>query len=140
MDPQTESTETDSQKTDAEEIPIPEELPILPLSGVVLFPGMAAPLMVGQKNYIQLVDEAVVRDTLIGVTSNQQPEADKEPEIATLSKVGTAAKVLKMMQLPTGGVSFLVQGLSRIRIEEYTKQDPYFVARVRKLEEKPSKD
>jgi ATP-dependent Lon protease len=140
MDPQTELTAIDSKKTDAEEIPIPEELPILPLSGVVLFPGMAAPLMVGQKNYIQLVDEAVVQDTLIGVTSNQQPEEDKEPDIATLSRVGTAAKVLKMMQLPTGGVSFLIQGLSRIRIEEYTKQEPYFVARVRKLEEEPSKD
>ncbi len=107
MDPQTELTAIDSKKTDAEEIPIPEELPILPLSGVVLFPGMAAPLMVGQKNYIQLVDEAVVQDTLIGVTSNQQPEEDKEPDIATLSRVGTAAKVLKMMQLPSGGVSFL---------------------------------
>ena len=140
MDPQTEPTAVDSEKTDAEEIPIPEEIPILPLSGVVLFPGMAAPLMVGQKNYIQLVDEAVVQDTLIGVTSNQQPEADKEPDIATLSRVGTAAKVLKMMQLPTGGVSFLVQGVSRIRIEEYTKQEPYFVARVKKLEEEPSKD
>jgi ATP-dependent Lon protease len=127
-------------KPDDEEIPIPEELPILPLSGVVLFPGIAAPLMVGQKNYIQLVDEAVVQDRLIGVTSNQQPEADKEPDIETLSRVGTAAKVLKMMQLPTGGVSFLVQGLSRIQIEEYTKREPYFVARVRKLEEQPSQD
>jgi ATP-dependent Lon protease len=95
--------------------------------------------MVGQKNYIRLVDEAVVQDTLIGVTSNQQPEADKEPDIATLSRVGTAAKVLKMMQLPTGGVSFLVQGLSRIRIEDYTKKEPYFVARVKKLEEEPSR-
>jgi len=140
MDPQTEPMARDIDKTDAEEIPIPEELPILPLSGVVLFPGMAAPLMVGQKNYIQLIDEAVVQDGLIGVTSNQRPEADEEPDIATLSRVGTAAKVLKMMQLPMGGVSFLVQGLSRIRIEEYTKQKPYFVARVRKLEEQPSKD
>ena len=140
MDPQTKPTAIDGEKEEAEEILIPEEIPILPLSGVVLFPGMAAPLMVGQKNYIQLVDEAVVQDGLIGLTSNQQPEPDKEPDIATLSRVGTAVKVLKMMQLPTGGLSFLVQGLSRIRIEEYTKQEPYFVARVKKLEEKPSKD
>ena len=61
MDPQTERMAIDGEKPDAEEILIPEELPILPLSGVVLFPGMAVPLMVGQKNYIQLVDEAVVR-------------------------------------------------------------------------------
>ncbi len=140
MDPQTEPTPKGNEMLEAEEIPFPEELPILPLSGVVLFPGIAAPLMVGQKNYIKLVDEAVVQDTLIGVTSNQQPEAEKEPEIATLSRVGTAAKVLKMMQLPTGGVSFLVQGLSRIRIEEYTRQEPYLVARVKKLEEEPSND
>ena len=91
MDSQTEQAAKEIVKTDAEETPMPDELPILPLSGVVLFPGIAAPLMVGQKNYIQLVDEAVVQDRLIGVTSNQQPEADKEPDIATLSKVGTAA-------------------------------------------------
>ncbi len=140
MDPQSDPIATNPGETDAEEIPIPEELPILPLSGVVLFPGIAAPLMVGQKHYIQLVDDAVVKDQLIGVTANEQPEADKDPDIATLSKVGTAAKVLKMMQLPTGGVSFLVQGMARIRIEEYTQREPYFVARVRKLAEQPSQD
>ena len=145
MDPQTKPKATESEnrdggKTDAETISIPEELPILPLSGVVLFPGIAAPLMVGQKEYIQLVDDAVVGDGLIGVTVNQRPEADQEPSIENLCKVGTAVKVLKMMQLPTGGVSFLVQGMARIRIEEYTRQEPYLVARVRKLEERPSQD
>ncbi len=140
MDPQTEGAPKAALTKDAEDMPIPEELPILPLSGVVLFPGIAAPLMVGQKNYIQLVDEAVVQERLIGVTSNQQPEADQEPDAETLSGVGTAAKVLKMMQLPTGGVSFLVQGLSRIEIGEYTQKEPYFIARVKRLEEQPSKD
>jgi len=140
MDPQTEAKETERDRRDTEEVSIPAELPILPLSGLVLFPGIAAPLMVGQQNYIQLVDDAVVGDRLIGVTANRQPEADREPSIDSLSRVGTAARVLKMMKLPTGGVSFLVQGLARIRIGEYTKQEPYFVARVRKLEDQPSQD
>ena len=140
MDPQSEAVAAEIHKTDTDEVSIPDELPILPLSGLVLFPGMAAPLMVGQKNYIQLVDDAVVGDSLIGVTANQQPEPDQEPSVENLSKVGTAAKVLKMMKLPTGGVSFLVQGLARIHIGEFTKQKPYFVARISKLEERPSKD
>jgi ATP-dependent Lon protease len=140
MDPQSELAEKGTERRADEDFSIPEELPILPLSGLVLFPAVAAPLMVGQKNYIQLVNEAVVQDRLIGVTCNQEPEADKEPETEVLSKVGTAAKVLKMMQLPTGGVSFLVQGVARIRIERYTKKEPYFVARVTRLEEQPSQD
>ena len=140
MDSQSEPMATKIDRADPQEVSIPEELPILPLSGLVLFPGIAAPLMVGQENYIQLVDDAAVGDQLIGVTSNRQPDPDKEPTVETLSRIGTAAKVLKMMKLPTGGVSFLVQGLARIRIEEYTKKEPYFVARVKKLEEQPSQD
>ena len=60
MDPQSEPMAADIEKMMTEEASIPEELPILPLSGLVLFPGIAAPLMVGQENYIQLVDDAVV--------------------------------------------------------------------------------
>jgi ATP-dependent Lon protease len=85
MDPQSEPMATEIDRTDAEEVSIPEELPILPLSGIVLFPGIAAPLMVGQENYIQLVDDAAVGDQLIGVTTNQQPDPDKEPSVETLS-------------------------------------------------------
>ncbi len=138
MDPQTELMEGEAEKRDGEETRIPEELPILPLSGLVLFPHLVAPLMVGRKNHIQLVDDAVVGDRLIGVVASEKPEGDEEPSPKNLFKKGTAAKVLKMMKLPTGGVSFLVQGVARIEIEEYVKEEPYFVARVKKLEEAPA--
>ena len=126
-------------KEEKEEVPIPAELSILPLSGIVLFPRIVVPLMVGQENYIQLVDDAVVADRLIGVVASRQ-KPDEEPAPESLYRVGTAAKVLKMMKLPTGGMSFLVQGIARIRIEEFTKTEPYLVGRVRRLVDEASKD
>ncbi|MEW6440320.1 MAG: endopeptidase La [bacterium] len=126
-------------KEDKEEAPIPDELSILPLSGVVLFPRIVVPLMVGQENYVQLVDEAVMSDRLIGVAASRQ-KPDEEPSPESLYRVGTAAKILKMMKLPTGGVSFLVQGITRIRIHEFTRRTPYLTARVTRLEEVGSAD
>ncbi len=138
MDPQSESLKGQFEITDPKETPIPEEIPILPLSGIVLFPQIIAPFMVSQENFVQLVDDAVLRDGLIGVVANEKKDPEQDPTPESLFRKGTAGKVLKMMKLPTGGVSFLVQGLARVEIEEYTAQDPYFRARVRRLEEIPS--
>jgi ATP-dependent Lon protease len=93
---------------------------------------------VSQENFVQLVDDAVLRDGLIGVVANEKKDPEQDPTPESLFRKGTAGKVLKMMKLPTGGVSFLVQGLARVEIEEYTAQDPYLRARVRRLEEIPS--
>lgn len=126
-------------REEKDEIPVPDELSILPLSGVVLYPRIVVPLMVAQENYVKLVDEAVVADRLIGVSaSRQKPEEEPTPE--SLYRVGTAAKVLKMMKLPTGGMSFLVQGVARIRIETFLRAEPYIIARVTRLEEEASQD
>jgi len=126
------------EKPGGEEISIPEELPILPLSGIVLFPQVIAPFMVAQENFVQLVDDAVLRDGIIGVVPNKSPDPDKDPVPENLFPRGTAGKVLKMMKLPTGGVSFLVQGIARVEVGEFTVREPYFKARVRRLEEVPS--
>jgi len=126
-------------REEKDEIQVPDELSILPLSGVVLYPRIVVPLMVAQENYVKLVDEAVVADRLIGVAaSRQKPEEEPTPD--SLYRVGTAAKVLKMMKLPTGGMSFLVQGVARIRIETFLRTEPYIVARVTRLEEEASQD
>jgi ATP-dependent Lon protease len=138
MDPQKESLKTTEEKTGGEEISTPEELPILPLSGMVLFPHVIAPFMVAQENFVQLVDDSVLRDGLIGVVANRNQEPEKEASLETLFPKGTLAKVLKMMKLPTGGVSFLVQGLARVELGEFTALDPYFKARVRRLEDRTS--
>jgi ATP-dependent Lon protease len=140
MDPQKEPLKDTEEKTGGEEISIPEELPILPLSGIVLFPHVIAPFMVAQENFVQLVDDSVLRDGLIGVVANRNLEPEKEPSPETLFPRGTLAKVLKMMKLPTGGVSFLVQGIARVELGEFTALDPYFKARVRRLEDRTSQE
>ena len=140
MDPQSEILPGAKETVEEEEISIPEELPILPISGIVLFPQIIAPFMVAQENFVQLVDEALLKDGIIGVVANKSPEPEKDPSPDGLFPKGTAAKVLKMMKLPTGGVSFLVQGLARVTIEEYTSLEPYFQARVTRVEEQPSQN
>ncbi len=139
MDLQGETLHMTGGKEEKEEVQIPEELSILPLSGIVLFPRIVVPLMVGQEYYVQLVVDAVVGDRFIGVAARRQ-KPDEEPAPESLYRVGTAAKVLKMMKLPTGGMSFLVQGMGRIRIEEFSRTEPYLVARVRRLVDEASRD
>ena len=121
MDPIQEELLQADAKGPKEPLPIPEELPILPLSGIVLFPDIIAPLLVGKENYVRLVDEAVLGDKLIGVVAQKKSDEEQEPSPDNLFSVGTAAKVLKMMKLPTGGVSFIIQGISRIKVEQYEK-------------------
>ena len=140
MDSQGDTVQAATEEVRSDETPIPEELSILPLSGLVLFPQIIAPLMVQQESFVRLVDEAVVEERLIGVVANRAGEGEEEPSPEGLYPVGTVARVLKMMKLPTGGVSFLVQGVSRIRIGEYTSQEPYFVAKVERLKERISGD
>jgi len=134
MESQSESGSALQESSGGEEMSIPEELPILPLSGIVLFPHVIAPFMVAQEPFVQLVDDAVLRDGLIAVVPNKSQDPEKDPVPESLFPRGTAGKVLKMMKLPTGGVSFLVQGLVRVELGAFTAREPYFKARVRRLE------
>ena len=138
MDPRSESPKTNKMETGGEEPSIPEELPILPLSGIVLYPLVIAPFMVAQENFVQLVDDAVLGDGIIGVVTNKAEDPAQDPVPESLFPRGTAGKVLKMMKLPTGGVSFLVQGLARVQVGTFTARDPYFKARVVPLADVPS--
>jgi len=140
MDPQDEALRENKEKRESRETPIPEELPLLPLSGIVLFPQVIAPFMVGQENFVQLVDDAVLRDGFIGVVANRKQDPEQDPTPESLYRMGTVGKVLKMMKLPTGGVSFLVQGIRRMEVLEYVEQEPYFRARVRTLSDEASEE
>jgi len=140
MDLKSEPLASDQAQGETEEVEIPEELPILPLSGVVLFPQIIAPFMVGQENFMQLVDEAVLKDGIIAVVANRNPDPEQDPKPEGMYPKGTAAKILRMIKLPTGGMSFLAQGLVRIEIGEFTAVEPYFRARVRKLADQPFRD
>jgi len=113
---------------------IPEEIPLLPVVDVALFPKMVMPLMIWEKNWVQLVDEALMKDHLIGLVmvqgKGQDPLTTKD-----LYSYGTVGSILKMAKVPEGGVRLMVQGLSRFKIEEFTATNPYFKARIEVLKD-----
>ncbi len=109
--------------------PIPSELPILPLRGIVVFPQTAIPLTVGQPRSIRLVDEVATTGRIIGLFAAKDP-MQETPGPDEIYKIGTLAQIHRLFRAPDGTIRLLVQGLSRIRIEAYTTQEPYLKAKV----------
>jgi ATP-dependent Lon protease len=107
----------------------PDVLPILPLRGVVVFPGTAVPLTVGQPRSIKLVDEVVMGDKLVGLVAATNPELET-PGPNDLYRVGTIATVHRLLRAPDGTVRLLVQGMERFRLGEFIEEEPYLRARI----------
>jgi ATP-dependent Lon protease len=119
-----------SGEDDSEDGPeIPSELPILPIRDAVIFPLTAVPVSVGQPRSIQLVDEVAVGDRVVGLVTARDQEVE-EPGAEDLFQVGTAAVILRMLKVQDGSLRILVQGLERIRIQEFTQEKPYLKAKV----------
>ncbi len=111
-----------------------QELPMLPLRGVVVYPMMWLPLTVGQPRSIRLIDEALgdSEPRIIGLVTSKNPEND-QPTPDEIYDVGTIAVVHRMLRAPDGTIRLIVQGLERIRIDEYTESDPYLRAKVTEI-------
>lgn len=107
---------------------LPQTLPILGLSDIVIFPGMVAPLLVETPQSIKLIDDVVAGDRLLGVALQRKPEAEN-PTPEEMHEVGCATRLLKMLKFPDNTVRVLVEGLWRIRIKEYVNHDPYLSAK-----------
>ncbi|HUT83126.1 MAG TPA: endopeptidase La [Thermodesulfobacteriota bacterium] len=117
------------------EITAYRDLPVLPLKEVVLYPKMVLPLMVGDKNSIRLIDDALVKDKTIAMVAIKEGEVEEvKPE--TLFGIGTSAVILKMVKISEDLVRLLVQGVNRIQIEGYVQTTPYLRANATVLEDK----
>jgi ATP-dependent Lon protease len=114
---------------DDQEPELPDVLPVLPLRGIAVFPQTAIPLTVGQPRSIRLVDDVASSNRLVGLFAAVDPalEVPAPDEIYT---TGTLAQIHRLFRAPDGTIRLLVQGLSRIEIEEYTTTEPYLQARV----------
>src|ERR1700677_479466 len=117
--------ETDNEGLN--DIEIPKELPVLPLRNTVLFPGVVLPITVGRDKSIKAVSDAYKADKLIGVIA-QKDSTVEEPTISDLEEIGTVAKIAKLIKMPDGGTTIIIQGKKRFKIEEITSEDPYFKA------------
>ncbi len=128
----------DEDEADADGAMFPGELPILPLRNTVLFPGVVIPITVGRDKSIKAVNDAYKTDKLIGVVA-QKDSSIEEPTVSDLEDVGTVAKVVKLIKMPDGGTTIIIQGRKRFKIEEITAEDPYFKATIKVLDEETLK-
>ncbi len=118
----------------AEDDKIPDELALLPLRNTVLFPGVVLPITVGRDKSIKAVNDAYKGDKLIGVVA-QKDSTIEDPAVADLSEVGTVARIVKLIKMPDGGTTIIIQGRRRFRIVAITEEDPYFKARIGLLQD-----
>ena len=117
----------DEAKMHKEEIP--DELPILPVRNTVLFPGVVLPITVGRDKSINLIKDAYKGDKIIGVFAQNDQDVE-EPTINHLFEVGTVARILKMLKMPDGSSTVIIQGTRRVKAQEYLQVEPYFKAKV----------
>jgi ATP-dependent Lon protease len=113
---------------------IPNEIPILPLRNTVLFPGVVLPITVGRDKSIKAVNDAYKTDKLIGVLA-QKDSGVEDPTMNELVDVGTIARIIKVIKMPDGGTTVILQGKRRFKVGTITTDDPYFKAQVILLQE-----
>ena len=127
----------DEEQINKEETP--NILPILPLRNTVLFPGVIIPITIGRDRSIKLIKETYKGDKIIGVLS-QKDATIEMPEVSDLNTVGTVAHILKMLRMPDGNITAIIQGRKRFELGEMMQEEPYYKASVTELvEAKPSK-
>jgi len=122
------------QDSDLKPDDLPEELSILPIKNTVLFPGVVIPITVGRQKSIKLVKKAYQGTRIIGVLAQKNPQAE-EPAVDDLYKTGTVARIIKMLVLPDGNTTIIIQGKSRFHMREVVQEDPYLTARIDLLTE-----
>ncbi|MCD4745936.1 MAG: endopeptidase La [Bacteroidales bacterium] len=108
---------------------VPEVLPILPLRNTVLFPGVVIPITVGRDKSINLIKESYRGDKKIGVVAQKDLEIE-DPKFNDLYKVGTLAHIIKILQMPDGSTTAIIQGKKRFYLQELIQEEPFFIARV----------
>ncbi len=121
----------DEEAMNTEEVP--EVLPILPLRNTVLFPGVVIPITVGRDKSIKLIREFYKGSRTIGVVAQKDANIE-DPEFDDLNKIGTVAYIIKILQMPDGSNTAIIQGKRRFAIKEMIQSDPYIMASVTAFE------
>ncbi|MBW7935853.1 MAG: LON peptidase substrate-binding domain-containing protein, partial [Flavobacteriales bacterium] len=108
---------------------LPEILPILPLRNMVLFPGVVIPITVGRDKSIRLIRDAYQSNKIIGVLSQKDPSIE-DPLFNDLNPTGTVAQILKMLRMPDGSTTVIIQGKRRFKACTVTQAEPYIKAKI----------
>jgi ATP-dependent Lon protease len=128
---------SDEEEEESLKLNVPDVLPILPLRNTVLFPGVVIPITIGREKSLKLVKEVYRKNKILGAVAQNNVTID-EPEMKDLYKTGTVAQILKILEMPDGSTSVIIQGKKRFRIMDLVSDKPFYVARVDVLEDKRS--
>jgi len=124
------------EEQNAEQVKIPDQLPVLPLRDMVVYPFIIAPLSVAREISIKAVDKALSGNRMILLVA-QRDKDEEEPESEDLFEVGTVAVIMRMLKLPDGRIRVLVQGVSRARVKRFEKPRPHFEAHIERITDQP---
>jgi ATP-dependent Lon protease len=123
---------SEDEVREIDEASVPEALPILPLKNTVLYPGVVIPITVGRDRSLELVKAAYEHDRIIGVVAQKNPD-EENPGPDGLHEIGTVAQILKLIKMPDGSKSIVIQGKNVFETESYVQTEPYFMAKVKKF-------
>lgn len=124
----------DGEIRDLEDIEVPETIPVLSLRNTVLFPGVVLPISIGRPKSIQLIKEAYRNDRIVGTVAQKDPDTEN-PSFEDLHKVGTIGQIVKLLEMPDGSTTAIIQGRKRMMLDELVSDKPYFIARVKSIPE-----
>lgn len=124
------------QESDLKPEDLAGELSILPIKNTVLFPGVVIPITVGRQKSIKLVKKAYQGNRIIGVIAQKNPQAE-EPSTDELYRTGTVARIIKMLVLPDGNTTIIIQGKNRFQVTDFVQEEPWLAARVELQHESP---
>ena len=141
MDPDAEliplMTPEDEEEMNNEELP--EDIAILPLRNTVLFPGVVIPITAGRDKSIKLINDANAKGKIIGVVA-QINEDEEDPSPNDVHHIGTVARIMRVLKMPDGNTTVILQGKKRFEIESFTQEEPYLKAKIKAVDEERPKE
>src|SRR5450759_2254863 len=124
----------DGDDGELEDVEVPEAIPILSLRNTVLFPGVVLPISIGRPKSIQLIKDAYRNNKIVGTVAQKDPDIEN-PEFQDLHSVGTIGQIVKLLEMPDGSTTAIIQGRKRMVLQELISDDPYFIAKVKTVPE-----
>jgi len=124
----------DGDDGELDDVDVPEAIPILSLRNNVLFPGVVLPISIGRPRSIQLIKDAYRNNKIVGTVAQKDPDIEN-PEFQDLHTVGTIGQIVKLLEMPDGSTTAIIQGRKRMVLQELVSDNPYFIAKVRTLSE-----
>ena len=124
----------DGDDGELEDVDVPEAIPILSLRNTVLFPGVVLPISIGRPKSIQLIKDAYRNDKIVGTVAQKDPDVEN-PQFQDLHLVGTIGQIVKLLEMPDGSTTAIIQGRKRMALQELVSDEPYFVAKVKTIPE-----